>query len=71
MAFNSGDLPNGGMIAVEACSDVETHIDAVAFEGRMKTVFTLFQTKEDAIWFFAWDARRAVRMYAQPSLVPV
>jgi hypothetical protein len=26
----------------------------------MKTVFTLIQTEEDAIWFFAWDARRAV-----------
>jgi dipeptidyl aminopeptidase/acylaminoacyl peptidase len=49
------------MIAVEAFSDVDTHIDAVSFEGNtMKTLFTLFQTQEDAIWFGSWDARKTM-----------
>jgi dipeptidyl aminopeptidase/acylaminoacyl peptidase len=57
MSADSGD----SMIAVEACSDVDTHIDAVSFEGNtMKTLFTLFQTQEDGIWFGAWDARRTM-----------
>jgi hypothetical protein len=61
MAASSGDSPDGVMIAIEVSSDVETHIDAIAVEeGRMGAVFTLFQTKEDAVWFGAWDARRAV-----------
>lgn len=61
MTSKNHDPQDGGMIAVEVCSDVDTHIDVVSFEGNtMKTLFTLFQTQEDAIWFGAWDATRTI-----------
>lgn len=50
-----------GIIAVEVCSKVDTNIDVVSLTpDGVKTSFTLFQTNDDAIWFGAWDAKRAV-----------
>ncbi|KAJ4464838.1 Alpha/Beta hydrolase protein [Lentinula lateritia] len=56
-----------GMIAVEVCSDVDTHIDAVYLHRNNSTpkdnylfaVLPLFRTQGDAIWFGAWDAKYA------------
>ncbi|KAJ6625782.1 Alpha/Beta hydrolase protein [Mycena sp. CBHHK59/15] len=50
-----------GLIAVEVCNDIDTHMDVVACsaDGVCKT-FTLFETDDDAIWFSAWDAKRVV-----------
>ncbi|KAF5341507.1 hypothetical protein D9757_014258 [Collybiopsis confluens] len=51
-----------GMVAVEVCTDVDTHIDAVYFSGNTMTrtsitVLPIFRTLENAIWFGAWDAQ--------------
>ncbi|KIK68676.1 hypothetical protein GYMLUDRAFT_215460, partial [Collybiopsis luxurians FD-317 M1] len=55
-----------GMVAVEVCADVDTHIDAVYFrrspinECRVPiAVLPIFRTQGDAIWFGAWDAKHA------------
>ncbi|KAJ3905515.1 Alpha/Beta hydrolase protein [Lentinula edodes] len=56
-----------GMIAVEVCSDVDTHIDAVYLHRNNSTpkdnylfaVLPLFRTQGDAIWFGAWDTKYA------------
>jgi hypothetical protein len=66
-----GDLHGGGMIAVEICSGVDTHIDVVSVDGdgSMKTQFTLFRTHDDAVWFGAWDARRVADNQGNMSYV--
>ncbi|KAJ3782250.1 Alpha/Beta hydrolase protein [Lentinula aff. detonsa] len=52
-----------GMIAVEVCSDVDTHIDAVYLHRdeshHLFAVLPLFRTQGEAIWFGAWDAKYA------------
>lgn len=62
MRSSTDDLKGQGMVAVEVCSDVDTHIDVVSFSagGGAKMLFKLFRTYEDAIWFGAWDARRVI-----------
>jgi hypothetical protein len=61
MRTGSGDLQNEGMVAVEVCKDVDTNIDVVGFsQDGIKTLFTLFRTDNDAIWFGAWDAKRVI-----------
>ncbi|KAJ4489909.1 Alpha/Beta hydrolase protein, partial [Lentinula aciculospora] len=54
-----------GVIAVEVCSDADTHIDAVYFHRNDSApkdkcpfaVLPLFRTQGEAIWFGAWDAK--------------
>ncbi|KAJ3823948.1 Alpha/Beta hydrolase protein [Lentinula raphanica] len=56
-----------GIIAVEVCSDVDTHIDAVYFHradstkscSHLYATLPLFRTQGEAIWFGAWDAKFA------------
>lgn len=57
-----------GIIAVEVCSDVDTHIDAVYLHRNDESmpdnipslaILPLFYTQGDAIWFGAWDAKHA------------
>lgn len=63
----SGHEANG-TIAVEVCSDVDTHIDAVYLHRNDDSmpdnspdfaILPLFRTQGDAIWFGAWDAKHA------------
>ncbi|TFK32017.1 Alpha/Beta hydrolase protein [Crucibulum laeve] len=65
-ASSAGD----GMVAVEVCKDVDTHIDVVLFSKHdVKTLFTLFQTNEEAIWFGAWDAKKVLTESGEVSFV--
>ncbi|KAJ7282863.1 Alpha/Beta hydrolase protein [Mycena rebaudengoi] len=55
------DPAEEGLIAVEVCNDIDTHMDVVVCSAEgVRTSFTLFETQEDAIWFSAWDAKRVV-----------
>lgn len=57
-----GDTRGGGMVAVEVCTGVDTHIDIVSIDsdGSMAIQGTLFRTHDDAVWFGAWDAKRVI-----------
>ncbi|KAG5649406.1 hypothetical protein H0H81_004087 [Sphagnurus paluster] len=50
-------------VAVEICSDTDTHIDIITVDPStrdMKTLLTVFQTEQEAVWFGAWDAKTIV-----------
>ncbi|KAG6919832.1 hypothetical protein DXG01_000337 [Tephrocybe rancida] len=47
-------------IAVEVSSNVDTHIDVVFLDRPAGGPVTIFRTREEAIWFGAWDARMVV-----------
>ncbi|KAF7315808.1 Peptidase-S9 domain-containing protein [Mycena indigotica] len=51
-----------GFIAVEVCNDLDTHIDVVTCskDNQVRRSVRLFETKDDAVWFSAWDTKRLV-----------
>ncbi|KAJ7141388.1 Alpha/Beta hydrolase protein [Mycena epipterygia] len=57
----SDNADGEGFIAVEVCNDIDTHIDVVVCSAEgVRTVFAMFETHDDAVWFSAWDAKRVV-----------
>ncbi|KAF8958102.1 Alpha/Beta hydrolase protein [Flammula alnicola] len=47
------------LLAVEVSNGTDTHIDIIALTSKtVQYSFTLFRTKDDAIWFNSWDAKR-------------
>ncbi|THH14407.1 hypothetical protein EW146_g5925 [Bondarzewia mesenterica] len=55
-----GGNADTGYVAVEVSAGVDTHIDIVrtTARGGAEVMHTVFATRDDAIWFGAWDARR-------------
>ncbi|ETW78103.1 hypothetical protein HETIRDRAFT_454145 [Heterobasidion irregulare TC 32-1] len=65
-----GDAEAGcGYVAVEVSAGLETRIDVVraSSSGAARTVQTVFRTREDAVWFGAWDARRVAGADGRPA----
>ena len=65
-----GDAEAGcGYVAVEVSAGLETRIDVVrtSSSGAARTVQTVFRTREDAVWFGAWDVRRVAGASGRPA----
>ncbi|KAK0203471.1 Alpha/Beta hydrolase protein [Desarmillaria ectypa] len=55
------DPTSDGMIAVEIAADTDTRIDGISFSSSKDDeyeIHPLFHTRDEAIWFGAWDAKR-------------
>ncbi|KAL0946508.1 hypothetical protein HGRIS_012724 [Hohenbuehelia grisea] len=71
-AFSSG---SGTEVAVEVSDGTDTFIDIVTTSAHPEGVtpesqpVRLFKTKDDAIWFNSWDARKVVRRDGRISYV--
>nr|GAT60594.1 predicted protein [Mycena chlorophos] len=62
MEHGDSNHDGDGFIAVEVCNDLDTsmHVIICSRDGAVRKSVCMFETKDDAVWFSAWDAKRIV-----------